>query len=135
MRARTSWCNIACMAFRVLIVDDNESFLDAARVLLEREHLHVAGIASTVADGLRGAEELRPQVVLVDIFLGRESGLDLARRLIERDSIGGLAVILVSTHAHEDVADLIADSPAVGFLSKSELSADAIRRVLSDGSR
>jgi DNA-binding NarL/FixJ family response regulator len=88
-----------------------------------------------VADGLRSAEELRPQVVLVDIFLGRESGLDLARRLIERDSIGGLAVILVSTHAHEDVADLIADSPAVGFLSKSELSADAIRRVLSDGSR
>ena len=39
-------------------------------------------------------------------------------------------VILISTHSEADFADLIAESPAVGFLSKSDLSADAIRELL-----
>ena len=121
------------MRIRCLIVDDNPSFLVAARVLLERQGLTIAGVASTGAEALRQAETLRPNVVLVDISLGKESGLDLARRLIRDDPNDGAAVILISTRVEEDVADLIADSPAVGFLTKSELSASAILRIL-DGS-
>jgi DNA-binding NarL/FixJ family response regulator len=116
------------MASRVLIVDDNTPFLDAARSLLELEGLDVAGVASTAAEALRGAEQLRPDAVLVDISLAGESGLDLARSLAARD--GGWPVILMSTHAEADFADLIAESPATGFVSKVELSADAIRRIL-----
>ena len=119
---------------RVLIVDDNESFLGAASVLLERERLQVVGVALTGADALQRAERLRPDVVLVDITLDGESGFELARRLVEHDCVGGPAVVLISTHAHEDLADLIAECPATGFLSKSELSADTIRRVLDAGS-
>jgi DNA-binding NarL/FixJ family response regulator len=117
------------MACRVLIVDDNTPFLDAARSLLELEGLDVAGVASTSADALQGAEQLRPDAVLVDISLAGESGLDLARSLAARDGCGW-AVILMSTHAEADFADLIAESPAAGFLPKAELSADAIRRLL-----
>jgi DNA-binding NarL/FixJ family response regulator len=120
------------MASRVLIVDDNAPFLDAARSLLELEGLHVAGVASTSAEALRGVEQLRPDAVLVDISLAGESGLDLARSLVARDGCGW-AVILMSTHAEADFADLIAASPAKGFVSKAELSAAAIRRLL-DGS-
>ena len=123
-----------CVPLRVLIVDDNESFLGAASVLLERECLYVVGVALTATDALRRAEQLRPDVVLVDITLDGESGFELARRLVERDRVGGPAVILISTHAHEDLADLVAECPANGFLSKSELCADAIRRVLDGGS-
>ena len=68
---------------RCLIVDDNASFLDAATNLLEREGLDVVGVASTSDEALRQAEELRPDVVLVDIMLGTESGFDLARRLAD----------------------------------------------------
>jgi DNA-binding NarL/FixJ family response regulator len=121
------------MRIRCLIVDDNPSFLVAARVLLERQGLTIAGVASTGAEALRQAETFRPNVVLVDISLGKESGLDLARRLIRDDPDDGAAVILISTRVEEDVADLIADSPAVGFLTKSELSAPAILRIV-DGS-
>ena len=121
------------MRIRCLIVDDNPSFLVAARVLLERQGLTIAGVASTGAEALRQAETLRPNVVLVDISLGKESGLDLARRLIRDDPDDGAAVILISTRVEEDVADLIAGSPAVGFLTKSELSAPAILRIV-DGS-
>ena len=123
------------MAFRVLIVDDNSSFLDAARFLLEREGLDVAGVAATAADAIRRSEELEPDVVLVDIMLGGESGFALARRLVEDAGSGGSEVILVSTHAEAEFADLIAESPATGFLSKSELSAGAIRRILDGRSR
>ena len=118
------------MPIRCLIVDDNHSFLEAARVLLEREGLTVAGVASTVAEALREAETLRPDVVLVDISLGEESGFDLARRLVEDDLGDQAAVVLISTHAEEDVLDLIAASPAAGFLPKAELSASAIRRIV-----
>ena len=69
-------------------------------------------------------------VVLIDITLGAESGFELARHLAEHARDGGPAMILISTHAEADFADLIADSPATGFLPKSQLSADAIRRIL-----
>jgi DNA-binding NarL/FixJ family response regulator len=122
------------MALGILIVDDNSLFLDAARGLLEREGMRVVGVASTSAEALRHAEELRPEVVLVDIMLGPESGFELARRLAESDC-GGPAVILISTHSEADFADLIAESPSAGFLSKSELSADGIRRIVNGGAR
>jgi DNA-binding NarL/FixJ family response regulator len=117
-----------------LIVDDNEPYLEAARALLERERLTVAGVSSTGAEALRQAENLRPDVALVDIALGEESGIDLARRLVRSDRGSVPVVILISTHAYEDVAELIAGSPAAGFVSKAELSADSIRRIV-DGHR
>jgi DNA-binding NarL/FixJ family response regulator len=110
---------------RCLIVDDNDSFLEAARDVLEREGLSVVGVASTGAEAVRRADELRPDVVLVDIALGDESGFDVARRLD-----GETTVILISTRSEADFADLIAESPAVGFVPKSELSARAIQRIL-----
>ena len=119
------------MVLRVLIVDDNRSFLEAASVLLERQGLSVIGVALTTAEALREAEHLQPDLILVDIMLAEESGFECARDLIEHDGDGGPVVILISTHAEADFADLIAESPARGFLPKSELSADAIRRILN----
>ena len=118
------------MPIRLLIVDDNKPFLEAARMLLEREGLTVAGVACTGAEALRQAEALRSDVVLVDISLGEESGFDLARRLVEDDRGDETPVVLISTRAEEDVAELIAASPAAGFVAKAELSASAIRRIV-----
>jgi CheY-like chemotaxis protein len=117
---------------RCLIVDDNEEFLEVVRVLLEREGLSVVGVASTFADALRLFETLRPDVALVDIFLGEESGLELARHLVEDGHVEGDAatVILISTQAETDVEHLVAASAAAGFLPKTELSAKAIGRIV-----
>jgi DNA-binding NarL/FixJ family response regulator len=116
------------MELRCLIVDDNRSFLQEATTLLEREGVRVLGVASTSSDGLRCVKELRPDVVLVDIMLGTESGFDLARCLVEADA--GAHVILISTHAEDDLAELIEEAPAAGFIPKSALSASAIRRLV-----
>lgn len=78
-------------------------------------------------------EELNPDVVLIDIDLGNESGLELAGRLHGRPH--GMRIIMISTHSEQDYRDLIADSPAVGFLSKAVLSADAIRELLANATR
>jgi DNA-binding NarL/FixJ family response regulator len=120
------------MSLRVLIVDDSPVFLDAARRLLERDGLSVVGAASTSATAIDATERLRPDVVLVDIMLGRESGIDLARRLVER-SVGGVPaiVILISTESEDDFSELIDASRARGFVHKTELSAAAIQRLLS----
>ena len=116
---------------RCLIVDDSPRFLAAARGLLEREGITVVGVASTSAQALQQAHQLRPDVTLVDIDLGGQSGLELARRLHQQAGSVASRVILISTHAQQDYADLIAASPAVGFLSKTALSAGAIRDLLA----
>jgi len=122
-------CHTDRMALSVLIVDDSEVFLREAPILLEREGVSTVGVASTMAQAHRRVEQLSPDVVLVDIRLAGESGFELARRLLEHDHCGA-AVILISTHSREDFADLIAESPAAGFLAKSELSGQAIRGIL-----
>jgi DNA-binding NarL/FixJ family response regulator len=116
---------------RFLLVDDNDAFLEAASVLLRREGLEVVGSASNSAEALRQARALRPDVILVDIGLGNESGFDLARRLAEDDQGRRAEVILISTSAEADYAELIAASPTAGFLAKAELSARAIGRILA----
>lgn len=118
------------MAVRVLIVDDNAAFLAAAGALLEREGLEVVGVALSGAEALQQAEWLRPDVLLVDITLDGESGFELARRLEQDPGCRG-AVVLISTHAEDDFADLIAESPAVGFLPKSQLGAAAILEIVN----
>jgi DNA-binding NarL/FixJ family response regulator len=115
---------------RCVIVDDSRRFLDAARGLLESEGVEVVGVASTGAEALHQVEQLRPDVTLVDIDLGGESGFDVARRLDRDADSPPPRMILVSTHSEQDYADLIVASPAVGFLPKSALSAAAIRDLL-----
>jgi DNA-binding NarL/FixJ family response regulator len=117
------------VALRCIIVDDNVAFLEAARDLLQRQGLTVVGIASTTAEALALSERLRPQLALVDVDLGEENGFDVARALTGARS--ALKVILVSVYDERDFAELIAASPAVGFLSKSDLSGQAVERVLA----
>jgi DNA-binding NarL/FixJ family response regulator len=115
---------------RCLLVDDSDAFLKAASGLLQREGLTVVGVASNSAEALRQARALRPDIILVDIGLGDESGFDLARLLAQDEQGGSAEVILISARAETDYAELIAQSPAAGFLVKSALSAQAISRIL-----
>ena len=117
---------------RAMIVDDNAEFLWAARSLLEREGIAVVGIASTCADAIRSAEEHDPDVVLVDIRLGDESGFDVAERL-NLATGRRRRVVLISAHPQQELEDLIDTSPAIGFVPKTRLSANAIIELLGCG--
>jgi CheY-like chemotaxis protein len=135
MRDPITSVTLQSMALRCLIVDDSHEFLEAARILLERQGVNVVGLASTSAEALERAGALRPDVTLVDIDLGGESGFDLARRLHAEGGLPLSDVILISSYEEEDFAELITASPARGFLSKVNLSARAISDLLGTGAQ
>jgi CheY-like chemotaxis protein len=116
---------------RCLIVDDNAGYLHEARRLLQRQGVTVVGVASNGGDALAIAAVDRPDVALVDVDLGAESGLDVARSLATCEQ--PIPVILISAYAEKDLRELLEDSPAVGFLAKSVLSRAAIDALLGGG--
>jgi two-component system nitrate/nitrite response regulator NarL len=118
---------------RCFLVDDNEDFLASARRLLAAQGFEVIGEASTGSSALDRAPRLGPDVVLIDVQLGNEDGLVIARRL--HAILPNVPVILISTHAEDDVRDEIRECGAVGFLSKASLNASAIRKLLASATR
>jgi DNA-binding NarL/FixJ family response regulator len=119
------------LSVRCLIVDDSANFRDAATNMLERAGISVVGVASNSVEALTRYRELKPDITLVDVDLGVESGFDLVVQLNAADSPAP-SVILISTHSEQDFADMIAASPALGFLPKFALSPAAIRDLLGD---
>ncbi|QYX80900.1 response regulator [Streptomyces akebiae] len=118
------------MSMRCLIVDDSARFLEAARKLLERDGVSVVGVASTGTEALARVVELAPDLVLLDIDLDGESGLELAPRLART---AASVIVLISTHPLDDIQELVAASPARGFLHKSKLSGEALRDLSGPG--
>jgi DNA-binding NarL/FixJ family response regulator len=111
-----------------MIVDDSVRFLEVATVRLGRGGFEVVATATTSEQALDLLEHRRPDVVLVDISLGNESGLDLASRIADRPDPP--TVVLISTRAEADYVTLIANSPAIGFIAKSRLSVEAVRGLV-----
>ncbi|GAA3449904.1 response regulator [Dactylosporangium matsuzakiense] len=109
---------------RCVIVDDSERFRASARRLLGAQGIAVVATAADSRQALRAVEEQDPDVVLVDVGLGPESGFELAAKIRDR------AVIMVSSLAPDDLAELLAASPAIGYLPKHELSGVAITVLL-----
>jgi DNA-binding NarL/FixJ family response regulator len=135
MRDAIVCCNAGGVGFGLVVVDDNRSFADRARVHLERQGERVLGVAGTSAEAVKLVAELRPDVVLVDMALGDECGLELAQLLAPRGCSDAPVVILISAYSPLDVAELIAASPAAGFVPKSDLSSDAIRQIVASSGR
>jgi two-component system, NarL family, nitrate/nitrite response regulator NarL len=113
---------------RCLIVDDNEEFLASAGRLLESQGIDVVGSATSGGEALELAEELQPDVTLVDIELGDEDGVAVAGRLSA--GVPATTVVLISAYRRDELSEVIAGSPAAGFLSKSDLGLAAIESLL-----
>jgi DNA-binding NarL/FixJ family response regulator len=117
------------MDMRYLLIDDNVAFLHAMRSMLERDGATVVGMASNGDDAADQVRTSRPDIVLVDVRLGQESGFDVAHRIEEQATVGASrpAIVLVSTHAEDELADRIAANPSFAFLDKTTVSVDKIR--------
>jgi CheY-like chemotaxis protein len=119
------------MPVRCVIVDDSPEFLRTASELLECDGISVVGAVSTGAQACHTCRELKPDVALVDIYLGTETGFDVACQLAKQAGTEPTQVILTSASAGDDMAGMIADSPAVSFLPKEGLSGATIRSILA----
>jgi DNA-binding NarL/FixJ family response regulator len=104
----------------VLIVDDHPSFRGTARALLESEGFEVVGEAADGASAIDAAESLRPDVILLDIYLPDIDGFKVAAALT-RNGIPP-AIVLTSSRDARDFGPLVEQSGARGFIAKAELS-------------
>lgn len=120
-------CDAQQVSLRCVIVDDNQAFLASASSALRREGVEIVRAVRSLADALASAAEHLPDVMLVDVHLGDEDGFDVASQLDGHP----VPVVLISTYAESDMADFVAMSPAIGFLSKMELSRAAIEALLA----
>jgi DNA-binding NarL/FixJ family response regulator len=128
LRASVISARLDGVPLRCLIVDDSESFLASASRLLAAQGVEVVGCASSGAEALQLAQKLEPDVALVDVQLGREDGLEVTRRLAATAPV--TPIILISSHSKDELAELVLDSSAAGFLPKASLGADAIVELL-----
>jgi two-component system nitrate/nitrite response regulator NarL len=115
---------------RCVLVDDSTRFLEAARASLERGGLAVVAAVTTPGQAWDAVRDEDPDVVLVDLALGEDSGADLCRELLAAFPRLHGRIVLISTRAADDVADLVAASGAAGFIDKSVLTAEAVLGLL-----
>jgi DNA-binding NarL/FixJ family response regulator len=117
------------VARRLLIVDDHAGFREFARSLLAGGEFQIAGDASDGESALRASVTLRPDVVLLDVNLPGIDGFEVARRLATQPAAP--EVVLTSTRHADDYAARIAASPARGFITKQDLSGEALAELLA----
>ena len=113
---------------RILIVDDDPSFLATVRVLLEAEGFVVVGEALNGLDGVAAVAELEPDIVLVDVNLPDIDGFEVVELLGDGESTP--PVVLTSTHSAADFGNLIETSRARAFIAKADITGEALVRFL-----
>jgi DNA-binding NarL/FixJ family response regulator len=117
------------VAWTVLIVDDHDGFRASARALLEAEGFEVLGEAADGPSAIEQTRRLRPQVVLLDIQLPGLDGFAVADRLAQEPTAP--EVVLVSSRGRAAFRRRLADTPARGFITKSEFSGESLAVVLA----
>jgi DNA-binding NarL/FixJ family response regulator len=129
MRGRRFACDDPLMKPTVVIVDDHPGFRSSARALLEAAGFDVVGEADDGASAFAAVDQLHPRIVLLDIQLPGMDGFEVAERLAR---VGDPpAVLLISTRDVSSYRRRLARSPVRGFISKSELSGDAVSALVS----
>jgi DNA-binding NarL/FixJ family response regulator len=116
------------MAKTVLIVDDHAPFRALARTLLQLEGFQVVGEAADARSALDAVGRLRPSVVLLDVQLPDLDGFEVARRLARTGEPP--AIVLVSSRDRSAYRRRLSESPARGFIAKSDLSGAAVAALV-----
>lgn len=117
------------MAATVLIVDDHAGFRLSARRLLEADGFEVVGEAKDGRHAIEATGRLRPQIVLLDVYLPDVNGFDLATELAALPDPP--AVVLTSSHDGEDFGDCLLGSTARGFVPKGDLCGSAVAALVA----
>jgi len=108
------------MKLRILIVDDMASMrLLIKQYLHLNEAVNVVGEASDGEEALKKAQESRPDVVILDMSLPGESGVEVARKI--KSLLPNTYVYLCSAYQLNEYRELNLDSPADGYIQKSRM--------------
>lgn len=117
------------MTTSVLIVDDHPSFRASARRMLEASGYSVVGEAADGEAAIAAAGDLGPDMVLLDVQLPDLDGFEVAARIAALAGATAPAIVLTSSRDRSDFGDAVAESPARGFIAKSELSGETFAEL------
>ena len=118
------------MAVQVLIVDDQEPFRSAARMVVEMtDGFEVAGEAESGEEGVKLAAELQPDLVLMDVYLPGIDGMEATRRITSADDPP--RVLVMSTHESVEFAQAALAAGAIAFIPKSQFGMDDLEAAWS----
>jgi len=116
----------AHMAVRVLIVDDQEPFRLAARLVVEStDGFDVVGEAESGEESVEMASELTPDLVLMDVNLPGINGLEATRQIIGGRS-EPVVVLLLSTYEEDEYAPRAAECGAAAYIPKAAFGPDRL---------
>jgi DNA-binding NarL/FixJ family response regulator len=119
------------MPVRVLIVDDQEPFRLAARMVVEAtEGFEVVGESETGEDSVERARALHPDLVLMDVNLPGINGLEATRRILAAD--GSVIVLLLSTYEEEEYAPRAAECGAAAYVPKAVFGPDRLEQAWAE---
>lgn len=114
------------MTVRVLIVDDQEPFRMAARMVVDAtEGFDVVGEAETGEASVTMASELEPDLVLMDVNLPGINGLDATRQILA-DGGDRVVVLLLSTYEEEEYAPRAVECGAAAYIPKAVFGPDRL---------
>jgi len=114
------------MTVRVLIVDDQEPFRMAARLVVEAtDGFDVVGEAETGEESVEMAHDLSPDLVLMDVNLPGINGLDATRQIIG-DRSEPVVVLLLSTYEEDEYAPRAAECGAAAYIPKAAFGPDRL---------
>lgn len=117
---------------RIFIVDDHPIVRQGLALLIEpQEDLDVCGEAETVSDAIRGIEQTKPDIVIVDISLRESSGIELIKDI--RVRYPDALILVLSMHDESFYAERVLRAGARGYVTKDEAPdkiLSAIRRIL-----
>jgi DNA-binding NarL/FixJ family response regulator len=116
---------------KVLVVDDHPAFRASARRLLESEGYAVIGEAGDGAGAIRAVSELSPDLVLLDVQLPDIDGFEVAERIKAAASGPAPRVVLISSRDRTDFGPLLDAASVLGFISKGELTGEALSELLN----
>mgnify|MGYP000359589551 CR=1 FL=1 len=112
---------------RLLLADDHTMLRQSLRRTMEDEGLEVVGEAGDGDEAARLAEELKPDVVLMDVSMPVLDGVEATRLISEHTP--GVAVVMLTMHADADVVDRAIKAGAVGYLVKDCTTEELVRTV------
>jgi NarL family two-component system response regulator YdfI len=102
---------------RVLVVDDHQAFRHALSSALEMvDDIEVAGQAGGGLAACQEAEELDPDVIIMDLSMPDLSGIDAMKRIHERHP--DLPVVILTAHADDGTEREAREAGASGFVAK-----------------
>ena len=122
------------MSVRVLIADDDRLFTKALEAILGTdEQIRIAGRAYDGEEAARLADELQPDVVLMDLSMPVVDGFEATRRISETD--GPAAIVVLTGSAYQEDVERAYQAGAAGYVTKDRIAEDLLRAVMAAARR